>query len=368
MAAESDKHEGEVVMSRSSTLLHEPESSISIRTRIWEFMERPPHASLCLRRASITYEIVSCILLFVAFSFEIQNRPAYTQGFLDNSVEGILCALFALEYGLRLFSCVEDPTVDTPYSGIKTKWHGVVRRARFRRHCSARLAYAFTPMMILDLLTVLVLLAQAMANEEYEDTQSFRTFVEYLQIVKLLKVYRALRKTYMVNKFTKLFADKSEELIEALFVAVGLLTISAVSMYYIESPTNDQFDGVISSLWWATATLTTVGYGDIAPITPAGKCVAMLVSVMGIALFAIPAGIVASGLQDQIDQNKAAREEEEAKQVQDVLDNQDAPKVLKAGADPAVVDLKRCMYKLQADVSAIRAQQQEILGLLKQTS
>jgi len=89
---------------------------------------------------------------------------------------------------------------------------------------------------------------------------------------------------------------------------------------------------------------------------------------MGIALFAIPAGIVASGLQDQIDQNKAAREEEEAKQVQDVLDNQDAPKVLKAGADPAVVDLKRCMDKLQADVSAIRAQQQEILGLLKQTS
>jgi len=228
------------------------------------------------------------------------------------------------------------------------------------------MAYALTPTMILDLLTVLVLIAEVSTTEAPEGLQPFRTFVGSLQIVRILKVYRALRKMYIVNKFTNLLANKKEELIEALFVAVGLLTIAAVSIYYIESPSNEQFDGVISSLWWATATLTTVGYGDIAPITPAGKCVAMLVSVMGIALFGIPAGIVASGLQDQIDQNKAAREKEFAKEAPEEPGNQDATNVPTAGVDPTITELRHCVDKLQVDVSAMRAEQQEILNLLKQ--
>ena len=69
-------------------------------------------------------------------------------------------------------------------------------------------------------------------------------------------------------------------------------------MYHVESGVNAKFSSILESMWWGTATLTTVGYGDIVPITPLGRCLGSLVAFIGVGLFGLPAGIIASGFAD----------------------------------------------------------------------
>jgi voltage-gated potassium channel len=99
--------------------------------------------------------------------------------------------------------------------------------------------------------------------------------------------------------------SKKEELLVTIFAGVILLIIASSLMYYVERDAQPEaFKSILSSMWWGVATLTTIGYGDIYPITALGRFLGSLIAVMGIGLFALPAGIVASGFATEL-QNKA---------------------------------------------------------------
>jgi voltage-gated potassium channel len=87
-----------------------------------------------------------------------------------------------------------------------------------------------------------------------------------------------------------------------------MLLVSAFLMYHVESPAQpDKFTNIFSSLWWAIATLTTVGYGDIAPITTLGKIISGIVAILGIGLIALPTGIISSGFVSKLTNFKKSK-------------------------------------------------------------
>jgi len=129
-----------------------------------------------------------------------------------------------------------------------------------------------------------------------------------IRALRLLRLFRALklvRYSRAIQRFHRAFLIAREEVVLFLCVTLILLYFAAVGIYYFENPAQPEaFASVFHSLWWAVATLTTVGYGDVYPVTPGGKIFTFCVLMLGLGIVAVPAGLVASALAK-------AREEEE---------------------------------------------------------
>ena len=104
------------------------------------------------------------------------------------------------------------------------------------------------------------------------------------------------------------FQEKREELTLSFLLTSFLIIVASCIMYFIEHEAQpDLFSSIPASMWWSVSTLTTVGYGDMYPITPLGKTIASCISVLGIGLFALPAGILASGFSDEFKRRRHKR-------------------------------------------------------------
>ncbi|HRX16976.1 MAG TPA: potassium channel family protein [Spirochaetota bacterium] len=111
-----------------------------------------------------------------------------------------------------------------------------------------------------------------------------------------------------MRKIQDLLKDKKEELILSFVFVFFLLLFTSTLMYYVEHTYQpDKFKSIPESMWWSISTLTTVGYGDIYPISPEGKILGGFISLIGIAIFALPAGILASGFSENRDKKKITR-------------------------------------------------------------
>ena len=135
------------------------------------------------------------------------------------------------------------------------------------------------------------------------DLRSVRLF-RLLRIVRILKL---LKYSQALNRFHRALSIAREELILFAFISVIILYLSAVGIYYFEHVAQpDQFTSVFHSLWWSVTTLTTVGYGDMYPITAGGKIFTFFVLMIGLGIIVVPTGLVASALA-------IARQENESK-------------------------------------------------------
>jgi voltage-gated potassium channel len=103
----------------------------------------------------------------------------------------------------------------------------------------------------------------------------------------------------------RVFSAKKEQLISTVVVLFLLLVIAASMMYYAENQVQpESFSSIPAAMWWAVATLTTVGYGDIYPITGLGKLMASIIAILGIGMFALPTGILGAGFVEEIERQK----------------------------------------------------------------
>lgn len=221
--------------------------------------------------------VVSLIVVsLVTFSIEtLPNLP-------DQWVEGLqvveigIVSVFVVEYVLRLW----------------------VAKQRIR--------FVFSFYGMIDLIAILpALLATGM------DFLSVRAF-RLIRVVRLLKL---VRYTSAVERFRRAIRRAKEELILFTGFTFVLLWISAVGIYYFENDAQpEHFASVFHSLWWALATLTTVGYGDIVPITVGGKIFTFVILLIGLSVVAVPAGIMSSALSRDIDRTVAEHKEGEDSQ------------------------------------------------------
>ncbi len=121
--------------------------------------------------------------------------------------------------------------------------------------------------------------------------------VRILRLFRLFRLFKLVRYTRAIQRFRRAFTDIREELILYVMATGFLLYLSSVGIYYFERDAQPEaFASVFHSLWWAVATFTTVGYGDIYPVTVGGKVFTFITLVLGLGIVAIPSGLLAASL------------------------------------------------------------------------
>ena len=126
-----------------------------------------------------------------------------------------------------------------------------------------------------------------------------------LRFLRLFRVLKLVRYNRAMNHFTRAIASAKEEIFLFIFITLILIYFSAVGIYYFESQAQpEHFSSIFDSLWWAIITLTTVGYGDVYPITVGGKVFTFIILMIGLGIVAIPTGIISSALTKSIDKKE----------------------------------------------------------------
>lgn len=155
--------------------------------------------------------------------------------------------------------------------------------------------YPITPMAIVDLISILPGLTSL--NKSLRLLKFFRLF----RTLRIFRVFKAVRYSKNIAIILKVFRKQKDSLLVVCGLAVGYIIVSALVIINVEP---DTFNNFFEALYWATVSLTTVGYGDIYAVSTAGKIITMISSVFGIAIVALPASIITAGYMDEIDQSK----------------------------------------------------------------
>lgn len=215
-----------------------------------------------------SYVLIALILLNVAASIVESVPSVKTQYDLWlNRFEVLSVTIFVLEYLLRVWACTETPKYARPLLG--------------------RVRFILTPMAIVDLLAVLPTLL-LWAGVDLRFLRILR-FSRIFRLAKLTRYSKALKTMGFV------FKSKREELMLALIFMMMVLIVASSLMYLAEHDRQPEaFSSIPNAMWWGVMTLTTVGYGDVYPVTVAGKLMGAVIAVIGIGLFALPAGIIGS--------------------------------------------------------------------------
>ena len=238
-----------------------------MRKRIFEIIEISHEGD----KASTFYDVLMMITIIVSLiplAFKESNT-----GF--TVIDIVTVAIFILDYVLRFITAdykLEDPSA------------------------KSFVIYPFTPMAIIDLVSILPSLGAGIP------------MLRMLKIIRLLRAARVLRvlKAARYSRSLMIIVDVLKESRSAL-TAVGTLAvvyilISALVIFNVEP---DTFNNFFDAVYWATVSLTTVGYGDIYPVTAVGKIISMISSLFGIAIVALPAGIITAGYMEKLQNDKS---------------------------------------------------------------
>ena len=126
-------------------------------------------------------------------------------------------------------------------------------------------------------------------------------FLRILRLFRLTRIFKFGRKSNSLKVFTKALFSVKNELVFTLFLSTLTILFSASAIYYLEYDAQpEKFSSITESIWWATVSLATVGYGDVYPITVGGKIFASLISLVGIAVVAIPTGVISAAFVEEI--------------------------------------------------------------------
>lgn len=151
--------------------------------------------------------------------------------------------------------------------------------------------YPLTPMAIIDLLSILPSIT--LLNSSFKLLKIFRLF----RSLRLLKILKLVRYSKSITMICNVFKKQKETFITILVMDITYILVSALVIINVEPET---FPTYFDALYWATISLTTVGYGDVYAVTTIGKIITMISSFLGIAVVALPAGIITSGLMDEL--------------------------------------------------------------------
>ena len=125
--------------------------------------------------------------------------------------------------------------------------------------------------------------------------------VRILRLVRFLRLLKLTRYTRSVLTMAAVVRERRHELMMAVFLTALLLVVASTLMYYLESKVQPEaFPNIVASLWWAVATFTTIGYGDVFPVTGLGRLLSGVIAVLGIGLVALPTAIISSGFVEAL--------------------------------------------------------------------
>ncbi len=198
-----------------------------------------------------------------------------------NAFELFSVAVFTCEYVLRIWSCVEEEQFSS-------------------RPVRGRLQYIFSPLGLIDLAAIAPFYLAGGLNPTLGLQNSMRS-ARVFRLFSLLRILKIGRYSGAVSTLGRVLRDKREELVISAALGGMLLLSASAIMYVLERDQNpEDFSSIPAAMWWGITTLTTVGYGDATPVTVMGKLVAGFIQILGLVMFALPAGVLAGGFVDEL--------------------------------------------------------------------
>ena len=276
----------------------------SLRKRIWEILEKGNsqdkisfYTDIFLINL-IVFNIIAVLLETVDSIYSV-----YSLEFLI--FERFSTAIFLIEYILRVWVCVEE----------KIKKNKLI----------TRLKYASTWPAIIDLLAVLSGLLPMV----------FEVDLRILRALRMLRLLKFSRYFKVMNLLLGVLREEKQSFLAAMFLLTIAMLVASTGIYMFEKDAQpDKFGSIPEAMWWAIATLTTIGYGDVTPITGMGKFFGAIIAIIGIGVVALPSGILASGFTDQLKRRQAEYENEFSKALQDgVITSSERNKLSKIAQD-----------------------------------
>lgn len=223
--------------------------------------------------------ILASVVIVFAVTFDLPKRVLEVMMWLERMAS----VVFTIEYALRIL------TADMLYPE--------------KGFLASRVRYVCSPMAIIDLMAILPFWIPMFLPCSMLALRSLR-LIRLLRILKLNRYFDAVR------SIGDVVASKKRELIGSIFFVVLLMLVSSLLMYSAEHDAQPAvFKNAFSGLWWAVATLTTVGYGDIYPVTALGRVLGAVIAFSGIAALAVPTGIITAGMTERIGRDKAIEKE-----------------------------------------------------------
>ena len=214
---------------------------------------------------------VLAILLESVQDIYLQYQTAFT------ALEWFSVAIFTVEYLARVWSSIDLMGMDdrSPFLG--------------------RIKYMMQPMALIDLIAILPFYLSLYINID----------LRFLRVLRMLRLFKLTRYSPALSALLDVMQKEAQSLIAAIVVLAIMLVISSSGIYLLENAIQPEvFGSIPAAMWWAMATLTTVGYGDVVPVTPMGKLFGSIIGLIGIGMVALPAAILASGFAENLQRRR----------------------------------------------------------------
>lgn len=244
-----------------------------IKNRTFEILEiAKPHDIMSrIFDISIIALIALNTLMVIIETFEISHSFQIFIRFFET----VSVIIFTAEYILRVW------TSDLLYPEQKP--------------LKARIRYIVSFMALIDFFAILPFYLPYLIPFDLRVLRTFR-------IIRIFRLFKVNRYTNSLTTIGSVIKNKAHQLISSMLVVSIMIIIASIIMYNVEHEAQPEvFRNAFSGIWWAIATLTTVGYGDIFPITPLGKIISAIIAILGIGLVAVPTGIISAGFMENIE-------------------------------------------------------------------
>ena len=279
--------EGVISVFHNFIKYHRDHKNKSFRTKVFALFNTTPH-SHSINKYIDTVVILAVLVSVVCIVLETVTEINSVWSKEFHTLDLITVAIFSIEYVLRVYSCCELTEYEKPVSG--------------------RIKYIFSASALVDLIAI---------SPFYIDIFLAKSIdLRFLRIFRLTRLLKLTRYTGTLNTLVKAVQREKYVLLAAAFMMFLMIILTASLGYMFEHDAQpDKFESIPTSMYWAVITLASVGYGDITPVTPLGRLMTVVVSFVGIGIFAIPAGLMASSFTDQLRLDRNIFEDEVRRRV-----------------------------------------------------
>jgi voltage-gated potassium channel len=254
---------------------------MSLRKRLYQILQEPQPGDRLAKAINtflITLILINVICIILESVPKIDNR--YRSLFI--LIEVVSVALFTVEYLLRIYACKED----SRYVG---------QGGRFK--------FSLSGLQLIDLLAILSFYLPLLSNS-LEIFRIFRIF-RVFRIFRIFRLIKLARYSDSLQLLGKVVAGRRRELIMVFSMFLIAVVLASTLVFYAErSAQPDKFTSIPAAMYWAVVTMATVGYGDVTPVTAAGKFLTTLVALTGILALAMPTAIIGSGFMEELGERR----------------------------------------------------------------
>ena len=309
----------------------------SFRYKIYALVNETP-TSGNLHHIFDMFIVTWVIMSVLAVIFESVHSISYHLHSEFIILDTIAVVIFSTEYLMRIYSAPEDPKYQAVFKG--------------------RLSFSCKPTSIIDFLAIVPFYLESLLHHLFD--------LRFLRVFRLMRLLKLARYSGATQSLFTVIKREWPVMKAAVFILLLLVMLAACLGYVFEHEAQpDKFENIPQAIYWSVITLASVGYGDISPITPAGRAITIVIALLGIGIFAIPAAILSSALGDQLRIEREAMMNELYHMLEDGVISPDEQEMIEAEAKRlhlSKTELDRLLEKAKVQMGLEQASVKDAKG------